>query len=80
MFASSMRCPICKTEHTPSAATVKLGPFCSPRCQLIDLGQWLSEDYRIPDSSALSEEDIEAVARAAEASEADAPRSSSPRR
>ncbi len=80
MFASAMRCPICKTEHTPSAATVKLGPFCSPRCQLIDLGQWLSEDYRIPDSSALSEEDIEAVARAAEASEADAPRSSSPRR
>lgn len=23
-------------------------PFCSPRCKLIDLGAWASEDYRIP--------------------------------
>jgi endogenous inhibitor of DNA gyrase (YacG/DUF329 family) len=23
-------------------------PFCSPRCKTIDLGRWLSEDYRIP--------------------------------
>ncbi|MCA9683774.1 MAG: DNA gyrase inhibitor YacG [Myxococcales bacterium] len=22
-------------------------PFCSPRCQLIDLGKWLDEDFRI---------------------------------
>lgn len=24
-------------------------PFCSERCKLIDLGQWASENYRIPD-------------------------------
>ncbi len=23
-------------------------PFCSERCQLIDLGEWLSEEKRIP--------------------------------
>lgn len=23
-------------------------PFCSQRCKLIDLGQWASENYRIP--------------------------------
>jgi endogenous inhibitor of DNA gyrase (YacG/DUF329 family) len=23
-------------------------PFCSPRCQTIDLGRWLGESYRIP--------------------------------
>ena len=23
-------------------------PFCSQRCQEIDLGRWLSEDYRLP--------------------------------
>jgi uncharacterized protein len=23
-------------------------PFCSERCRLIDLGRWLSEDYRVP--------------------------------
>ncbi len=24
-------------------------PFCSVRCQLIDLGRWLDEDYKIAD-------------------------------
>lgn len=23
-------------------------PFCSERCKLIDLGQWASDNYRIP--------------------------------
>lgn len=23
------------------------GPFCSKRCRLLDLGQWLDEDHRI---------------------------------
>ena len=23
-------------------------PFCSMRCQLVDLGRWLDGDYRIP--------------------------------
>jgi endogenous inhibitor of DNA gyrase (YacG/DUF329 family) len=35
-----------------SGVAVKAGnkafPFCSQRCQLIDLGKWLDEDYRIP--------------------------------
>lgn len=22
-------------------------PFCSPRCQMVDLGRWLREDYTI---------------------------------
>lgn len=24
-----------------------LGPFCSERCKLIDLGKWLGEEYRV---------------------------------
>lgn len=24
-------------------------PFCSRRCKLIDLGEWLSEEHHIPD-------------------------------
>lgn len=24
-----------------------MGPFCSERCRLIDLGQWLGEEHRI---------------------------------
>jgi len=26
-------------------------PFCSERCQLIDLGQWADEQYRMPASN-----------------------------
>lgn len=26
-------------------------PFCSRRCKLIDLGEWLAEEHRIPDKS-----------------------------
>lgn len=39
-------CPACGKKDTfrpdnPSR------PFCSPRCKLIDLGQWASEEHRI---------------------------------
>jgi endogenous inhibitor of DNA gyrase (YacG/DUF329 family) len=52
-------CPICKKK-------VQLGapdfPFCSERCQLIDLGKWANEDYKIseparPEDLAQSDED-----------------------
>jgi endogenous inhibitor of DNA gyrase (YacG/DUF329 family) len=36
------RCPIC---GKPAAAETQ--PFCSPRCATIDLGRWLSGNYRI---------------------------------
>jgi endogenous inhibitor of DNA gyrase (YacG/DUF329 family) len=40
-------CPICGVEVKPRAAN-KAFPFCSARCKSIDLGKWLSEDYRVP--------------------------------
>jgi endogenous inhibitor of DNA gyrase (YacG/DUF329 family) len=45
------RCPTCRAEVVRPAEGVgkKLFPFCSERCQLIELGMWLSEEYRIPD-------------------------------
>ncbi|SHL61381.1 hypothetical protein SAMN05216428_10476 [Nitrosospira sp. Nsp11] len=30
--------------------TNRYRPFCSERCKMIDLGQWASESYRIPDA------------------------------
>jgi len=34
-------------------------PFCSERCRLIDLGQWASEEYKIPtNESAQSFQDL----------------------
>lgn len=32
-------------------------PFCSKRCQLIDLGEWAAEEKRIPSRSDLSDTD-----------------------
>ena len=40
------KCPTCK--RAAPRADNKLFPFCSERCQLIDLGRWLGEEYRIP--------------------------------
>ncbi|HQR51372.1 MAG TPA: DNA gyrase inhibitor YacG [Methylophilaceae bacterium] len=42
-------CPTCgaQTEYT-SANPYR--PFCSRRCKLIDLGQWATENYRIPEN------------------------------
>ena len=32
-------------------------PFCSKRCQLIDLGEWAAEEKRIPSEGDLSDSD-----------------------
>ena len=42
-----VKCPTCGTavswnEESP------FRPFCSKRCQLIDLGEWANEEKRIP--------------------------------
>jgi endogenous inhibitor of DNA gyrase (YacG/DUF329 family) len=46
------RCPTCKKEvalqSKREAAESHFFPFCSQRCRLIDLGQWLDGEYRIP--------------------------------
>jgi endogenous inhibitor of DNA gyrase (YacG/DUF329 family) len=57
-----MRCPICKksvSDATPGAESPKYFPFCSERCKLIDLGNWISTGYRIPVKNADEDEDGE---------------------
>lgn len=44
---SSKRCPICSSPAGRAPGN-RWFPFCSDRCRLIDLGKWLSGDYRIP--------------------------------
>ncbi|WP_428264778.1 DNA gyrase inhibitor YacG [Haliangium sp.] len=41
------RCPICNSA-CPAHADNRAYPFCSHRCQMVDLGRWLDGDYRIP--------------------------------
>ena len=38
-------CPICKAETTWEENPDR--PFCSERCRMIDLGKWVSEEYRV---------------------------------
>jgi hypothetical protein len=45
----SVTCPVCGAR-VPWSASSPYRPFCSERCKLIDLGQWASEGYRIPQS------------------------------
>jgi uncharacterized protein len=41
-----MRCPICKKVVDRSPEN-RYRPFCSERCQMIDLGLWAGGDYSI---------------------------------
>lgn len=49
-------CPRCGAL-APFAAQNKWRPFCSERCKLIDLGDWATERYRVPQSPEPSSED-----------------------
>ena len=40
-----IKCPICGKTNDYFAEP--LGPFCSARCKLVDLGKWLGEEYRV---------------------------------
>ncbi len=49
-MVSQVQCPTCRkpvewSEKSP------FRPFCSKRCQLIDLGEWANEEKRIPGQS-----------------------------
>jgi uncharacterized protein len=52
-----VHCPICGTSIRDVPDDYPERPFCSARCKLVDLGNWLDEKYRI--SSPLCLEDGE---------------------
>ena len=57
-------CPHCKTEVIWRSGS-SYRPFCSERCQLIDLGDWAEENHKISKPSAspisFSEEMLDAL-------------------
>lgn len=55
-----MRCPVCEREATRKGNPYR--PFSSERGKLIDLGNWLSERYRIAAAADTAEEPIESEA------------------
>ena len=49
-MAKTVKCPTCQKDVEWNEQS-KWRPFCSERCRLIDLGQWLEEDYRVAGDS-----------------------------
>lgn len=39
-------CPTCKKKFNYYSSEFR--PFCTEKCRLIDLGQWLTESYTVP--------------------------------
>ena len=51
-----MRCPICRQGVAPRGENATY-PFCSERCRLVDLGNWLGEGYRVPEPDEVDGDD-----------------------
>ena len=47
MTSPARKCPSCGRPFRPAPGN-PWRPFCSERCQLIDLGGWLTERHGIP--------------------------------
>lgn len=59
----NVNCPTCK-KSVEWRAENECRPFCSKRCQLIDLGEWASEGYKVaqvtvtPKDKTFTEQDL----------------------
>lgn len=49
-----VKCPTCDRQVAWTAEE-KFRPFCSERCKLIDLGEWVMEEKKIAGESVLSD-------------------------
>jgi uncharacterized protein len=50
-----VKCPRCSKETEFAGNPFR--PFCSNRCKQIDMGHWISGDYKIPEKSNDESED-----------------------
>ena len=53
----TLNCPTCG-EKVIWSDDYPHRPFCSKRCQLIDLGEWADEKHSIPGEPAMDEDDL----------------------
>ena len=57
-------CPMCKKVIEDAPSDYGPRPFCSSRCKLLDLGNWLDEAYRVSEPvDTLERENDEAAER-----------------
>jgi len=50
----AMKCPTCGKQVEWKDNQYR--PFCSERCQLVDLGRWVQGEYRVPGESVPGEQ------------------------
>lgn len=60
MKQREVSCPHCKKKFNYYDSEFR--PFCSEKCRLIDLGQWLSESYSVP-AEKLTPDEMETLER-----------------
>ncbi|WP_283434909.1 DNA gyrase inhibitor YacG [Neorhodopirellula lusitana] len=46
MKTTAMTCPTCQRKFLSDESPTP--PFCSTRCQMIDLGRWFNEEIGVP--------------------------------
>jgi len=56
-----VNCPICG-KSVPWTLQSPFRPFCSERCQEIDLGAWAAEAYLMPEATTAGDLDPEVLA------------------
>lgn len=54
MKTLNVTCPRCQKKFNYYSSEFR--PFCSEKCRLIDLGQWLNESYTVPAHKITEEE------------------------
>lgn len=57
-MATIVRCPNCDKPVEWKVESAHR-PFCSDRCQLIDLGAWASEDYSVASEAPSAMDDLD---------------------
>ena len=60
-----VKCPNCgkQAEWTDN----EYRPFCSEKCKMIDLGEWIEGNYSLPvEGAEFSEEDLQEIEKALE--------------
>ncbi len=56
-MSKTIKCPHCGKPSVYDASNPSR-PFCSERCQLMDLGKWADEKYAVPGEAVDSKSDV----------------------
>lgn len=52
----TLRCHTCGAAVPTVTPRPKHFPFCSSRCQLIDLGKWLDEEFKVSEPAGTADQ------------------------